>query len=839
MKHLSLNGLWQLRWSDGARGGSVDRLLVDQPELHRVLVGQVPGSVHQDLMQAGLLAEPATGLNVLRARWVEENRWFYRRVFSAPELAAGEQAFLTFDCLDLVSVIYLNGNEIGRHANAFYPCRINVTGALKTGENVLVVALESGLFSTAEKPYSGYGLAYDGPLHKRQWLRQTQSTFEWDWSPRLLNVGIRGEVSLDIYRGFRLETFVPLAEVSQDLQLGRLKTRLVVEGLNAQPFQAQVRVHLAPPEGGDAITLSSTFTIRPGIQTLQLEVEVPSPQLWWPVGHGSQPLYAATATLMANDEEVCISRKLGFRRVEVNQAPHAQGGRYFIITVNHKPIFCKGGNLIPGDILMARLDRKRYQMLVDRALEANFNLLRVWGGGLYESSEFYELCDAAGLLVWQEFIFACAKYPVHDEGFLADVEREAIFQVRRLAHHPSLVVWCGNNELEWGAWDWGYHKGVAHPDYALFHLVLPRILSQEDGTRYYQPSSPFSPDLQSPNQENTGDQHPWSVGFGNTDFRDYRAMACRFPNEGGFLGPTALPTLKACLEGDANPFHTHAGATTSFAFEIHDNSIAHSENHTQADRSLHQWLDLNITEMTLEDYAYFGGLLQGMALAEYIRNFRRRMFDSASAIFWMYNDCWPATRSWTIVDYYGRRTPSFYPVRRAFQPLTVAIAVEANSVQVFGINEGPTWHGSLHSGLVSLSGGYPLEFTREAILPGNAATLLASFSLTEWQRLGVSQHAAFSILRDENGREVSRDTYLLPFFKEMAWPQAKVQVEVKEGKAIFTSATFAWRVCLDLDGERPLPDNFFDILPGIPTILPWADELGEPKLLRLGNLVRD
>ena len=180
--------------------------------------------------------------------------------------------------------------------------------------------------------------------------------------------------------------------------------------------------------------------------------------------------------------------------------------------------------------------------------------------------------------------------------------------------HPALVVWCGNNELEWGTWSWGYEKGVAHPDYILYHHVLPLILQEEDGTRYYQPSSPYSPGHQHPNRDDMGDQHPWSVGFANTDFRDYRTMACRFPNEGGFLGPTSLPTMRACLEGGSSPFHTAGGSLTSFAFETHDNSIAALGERTQADIAFEQWLGLPVTGMSLEDFAYWGGLLQGQGL---------------------------------------------------------------------------------------------------------------------------------------------------------------------------------------------------------------------------------
>jgi len=187
--------------------------------------------------------------------------------------------------------------------------------------------------------------------------------------------------------------------------------------------------------------------------------------------------------------------------------------------------------------------------LDDLAIEANFNLLRVWGGGLYESDDFYDLCDERGILVWQEFIFACGRYPGTDLEFVASVESEATFQIRRLASHPSLVIWCGNNEMQWiYTVKESLKKGVVLSDYGLFHLVLPRILAEEDPGRYYHPSSPFSPDIaKNPNDDESGDQHPWSIGFGENDFRKYRQMICRFPNEGGILGPTSLPTMLACL----------------------------------------------------------------------------------------------------------------------------------------------------------------------------------------------------------------------------------------------------------------------------------------------------
>ncbi len=821
---LDLCGTWKLRWTDHQRGDKLARLLQPHPDLSRAIDAQVPGEVHLDLKRAGLLQEPTEDLHFLDARWVEETIWHYYRTFSAPKLKPAQKAWLVFETLDLAAVIYLNGKEVGRHVNAFYPCRIDVTEALRNGENELLVSVEAGLYHAAAKPVDHFS-GPESTLSRKHWLRTVQSSFGWDWSLRLGNVGIGGGVALEIATTMRTDAPSMTASLSADLKTGSVIVRLPVEGLSDQPLKGVLSAWIE----GTRTRVTTAVEIKPGHQILETGLLLPEPELWWPAGHGPARLYTVKLLLKTGSKtQTTASRRIGFRHVRINQDPHPVMGRYFKIEINGKPIFVKGGNWVPADPIPARITKKRTTGLINLALEANFNLLRIWGGGRYESDALYDHCDEQGVLVWQEFIFACSRYPVTDEAFTQDVKREAIHQVRRLAHHPALVVWCGNNEIEWGYYSWGYDRNQVMPCHSLFHNILPRIVKDEDGTRFYLPSSPYSPDHELPNADHLGDQHPWSIGFTNTDFRGYRQMTCRFANEGGILGPTSLPTIKACLPaGQRKP--------GSFAWEQHDNSIAYWGERSHPDSMLTQWLGLQLEELSLADYAYSGGVLQGEGLFEYIRNFRRRMFSSASAVFWMYNDCWPMIRSWTIVDYYQRRTPSFHPVKRAFAPLAVFLAHEEGVIRVFGVNEGVEWKGRLRYGLFALKGGYPLDRSHEVRLPANASTLLSEFPESALLKRGESTHGAFARLETEDGIEVGQDRLFLPYFKDMQWPKARITVRRKQGKAIFSCSTFAWRVCLDLDGEKAFPDNFFDLLPGVPLVLDWPDQLGAPRIVRIGN----
>jgi beta-mannosidase len=823
---MSLNGTWKLHGSDGQRG-RLEQAMREPIDEAYFIDAQVPGEVHLDLMRAGRIADVYAGTGALSARWVEESVWTYRRTFELDEVPDG-RAWLVFDGLDLSAVIWLNGEEIGRHANAFYPCRIEVTHKLKRGSNALAVQIESGLWSAAEKPSVGYQHWPDQVINKRHWLRKPQFQFGWDWSPRLINVGIFKDVRLEwTDEPARIERVVPLVEMSQDLSRASVRVRVLIEGLMAQSFRGILNVELVEAEA----KAQAAVEIHPGVHACEVRIEIERPALWWPVGMGEPARYTLRAHLEMQGAHQghkieTPEVKIGFRRVRIDQSVHPRGGRYFIIEINNRRIFARGANLVPADLILARIDQSRYQKLIELALEQNLNFLRVWGGGVYESDDFYELCDERGIMVWQEFIFACSRYPTTDQAFFEDVRREATYNIRRLASHPSLIAWCGNNEIEWGDWDWDYGRsGVIMPDHAFFHITLPRLLQEEDPSRYYQPSSPWSPDGLHPNSDDAGDQHPWSVGFFQNDFRAYRRMTCRFPDEGGILGPTALPTMRMCVGEDAK--------VMSFAWQVHDNSVTTWTQPSAPDEMIRQWLGKEPREMSIEEFTYWAGLIQGEGLREYCENFRRRMFDSAAAVYWMLNDCWPATRSWTTVDYFHRRTPAFHAVRRAMSPVHVVLAVEDEQVVVFGINDTPEpVLARLRYGVFEFSGERAGEAHQaEVVLPAGQSVRLRSFPRQEWAREEAS--APYAML-ERDGRLISRNRLIGPMFSQLQWSPAQIQMTMRTGEVELTSATFAWGVCLDLDGERPLADNFFDLYPGIPYSMKWSDS--RPPVIRfVGN----
>jgi beta-mannosidase len=797
----------------------------------RYLEVPVPMELHKAMQHLGLTGDSNVGINSLAGRWIEEQYWQYHRTFTCPAEAAGRRAWLVFDRLDLAAHVYLNGVQIAEHCNAFRPCRIDVSGRLKEGPNSLIVIVESGLYLVSEKEGAAYLKDVAGRLNKRHWLRKPQYQFGWDWNPRLINVGITGGVRLEFADSARMDQVALWTTLSDDYSQGRVVARVFVEGpssTEATPIKIRMRIPNLQLSG------EVEAEAHPGSHAYEIALDVPKPKLWWPRGLGEQPLYTVDVEAATPDGAVFGRKRLstGFRTVRIDRSPHPKGGEHFILCINGHPVFLKGGNWVPPDMIQSAVDAGRIRKLVQEAVSANFNTLRIWGGGEYARADLLNACDRAGILIWHDFPFACSRYPADDEHWLEEVRQEVRWAVRELAPHPSLVLWCGNNEIETGYYSWGYDRaGKATPDHALYHMHIPRIVKEEDPSgRPYWPSSPYSGPAQDPDDPTVGDQHPWSVSLGahGADFWYYRRMVDRCANEGGVLGASPRATLEQFMSKSRC-------AIRSFSWEHHDNNMQFREAELGvAYQAVQRWLGRPYTDFSFNDYIFASALLQAEGLMEYIMNYRRRKFGSSAAVFWMYNDSWPATHGWSVVDYYGRRKLAWYAVRRAFSPLAVAAVDHGSQITVFGISDLPEeWRGQVRYGLFGLRGGMPLDESIDVVLPPNAAQAIATIDKKTWEARGTRSHGAFAMLLQE-GAVIHQHRTFIERFKRLEFGRPAIEARRDGGDAVLKSEVYIWGACTDLNGEVKAADNCFDLLPGVEYRFPAAE--GERlHVLRTGN----
>lgn len=839
-KSIKLSGKWKVTWNDGNHGpNNVDAFININPltDTLRYFEVDVPKDLNLVMKEKKLVGDLNTGTNYLSARWVAEQYWQYYKVFSVPEEILDKNVELRFDRLDYKAKIFLNGQYVGEHENAFIPYVVDVTNKLKAGDNIITVGIESGLYNIADKNITDYNNSLNVSLNKRPWLRKPQYQFSWDWNPFLINVGITDDVSLVWYDYAKLNNIVPLITMSEDLSSANILVRSFIKGVE-QSDDLSIDATLLELNQ----KVSKSFLLKKGTNPYELEMKVDNPELWWPIGHGDQSLYTLKVDIKSNGKIIDTEfRKIGFRKIEIDRSKHPVEGNFFTVKVNNRPIFMKGGNWVPADMIYSNVTKTKLEKLVDLALEANFNTIRIWGGGLYAGNELLSMCDEKGLLVWHDFLFACSKYPGDNVEFYKNIRNEVTWGVREFAYHPSLIIWAGNNENEWGL-HWGYDSyGKVVPDYAIYHHLIPNILKNEDPSKFYWPSSPYSENNVFPNSPITGDQHPWGVTLmeDSTDFWAYREYEDRFPNEGGVLGASTLATLKQFIPEDEMYIR-------SFTWDQHDNSKNFEiEGEGVTYRFVEDWLGVNYQQMELNDYVFASGLIQSEGLSEYINNYRRRMFSSSCAIFWMYNDSWPVTHGWTIIDYYLRKKLAYFPVKRVFNPISVVVANDGDRINVYGINEkNERWSGKLQYGVFNIKGGKLLNNSKNVTIPSNSSTILASFDRNKYKSIENDNHGVFAVLSKEN-ELVSQHRLFLKRFKDLSFSVPEIEIKYSDDKATFISPVFVWGVCLDIDGESEVQDNCFDLIPGVPyTVNIKSDEklsvkmTGNDLMMELRNVIK-
>lgn len=642
---------------------------------------RVPGTVHLDLLAAGRIPDPYLDRVEEELAWMHRENWRYTMTFDAEAARDGERVDLAFDGLDTLAVVTLNGRTLGETANMHRSYRFDVREALRPGANELVVDLRSALeyVEERERELGPHSRTYP---HAFSLIRKMACSFGWDWGPDLQTAGIWKPVRLERWRGARISRLRPLVTVAED-GTGRVEVHAEIEraGLGGGAGELTLVARIDGYEARVAVPASeATATVALGL---------PSVSLWWPVGYGEQPLYELAVELRdaaggaadgaageAPEVLDAASRRIGFRTITVDVTPD-EIGTPFTIVVNGRPVFIKGANWIPDDHFLTRVTRDRLARRVDQALGAHVNMLRVWGGGIYESEDFYELCDERGVLVWQDFPFACAAYPETDP-LRAEIEAEVRENVSRLASHASLALWNGGNETMWGYRDWGWREemDVRPWGHGYYTELLPRLVAQLDPTRFYCANSPYNPhhpiDALHPNDENHGTRHEWQV-WNELDYTAYRDHVPRFCSEFGFQAPPTMATLRRWI-------HDEPLSPESPAFLLHQKA---DDGNGKLDRGFAPHLP---QPAGFTDWHWTTQLNQARAVAFGIEHFRSWWPRTAGAIVWQLNDCWPVT-SWSAIDGDGRPKPLWYALRRAYAPRLFTIQPREGRSVLIAVND--------------------------------------------------------------------------------------------------------------------------------------------------------
>jgi len=773
----------------------------------------VPGCVHTDLRRHELIPDPFWGTNELELQWIEEHDWEYTAKLHVPaELLREETVELVADGLDTVATVTLNGRKIARTENMFIAHRWDVKKLLRAGANELTIRFDSAMGYIRRTRRAHAPKEFNDPVGRSQVIRKEQCQFGWDWGPRFVTAGI--------WRDLRLE--------------GWTKNRLLgVRIAQQHATDGTVTLALTPELARADRTATCHYRLKlSGIVVAEgvgEQIVIDHPQLWWPNGHGAQPLYTLAVEVRRADGTPIGARvhRVGLRTIELDRHADA-AGETFQFKVNGRVIFAKGANWIPAHAFVTTLKRADYERDLRSAVEAHMNMIRVWGGGIYEHEEFYDLCDELGLLVWQDFMFACAIYP-GDRSFIRSVKTEAEQQVRRLRHRACLALWCGNNEI------WALNKDPAQGNppllddpanraayAALFDEALPAVVAAVDGITPYWPSSPHRPDggFRHADGEKHGDTHYWDVWHARHPVKDYEKWRFRFVSEFGMQSYCSAETQATfCPPGDRNIF----GASM--------------ENH-QKNRGGNQVILDYVSRRyrfprTQDDLIYLSQLNQAYCMQTGVEHYRRLMPHCQGALYWQLNDCWPVA-SWSSIEFTGRWRALHYVARRFFAPALVSVQLPGDEIAGIGNYRRSTVRevhlytvydasaparGVLRWDLFTLAG--------ISILKGEKKVSLRYGESVRQQTLDLAKPIAthgrnslyLRVALDVGDTCVSEDTVFLTAPRFMDLPRATTHVRTellhpRQAQVSFQSPVFQHRFAFELPGvAHKASDNYFDLYP--------------------------
>ena len=804
MRKKSLTGTWSFREQDGDRW----------------LDGSVPGGVYTDLLANGEIDDPFYEDTELDVQWVGKTDWEYHRTFEVdPEFLDAERVVLQCEGLDTVATVLVNGEPVGESINMHVGNEFDVAEAIEPGENDITVQFRSpvayGIEQMDQHPHDVPYIHYPVEQPGRPFIRKAQCHYGWDWGPVLPTMGIYRDISLVAYSSPR----VTYTKTEQD-HSGEGVDVTVRAGIDA-PSAGEYELSARVADG----EVTETVELDAGEQEVELTLGVEDVELWWPNGYGDQPLYDLAVTVADGEREHTVTDRLGFRDVELVVEPDEEGTSFYF-EVNGTPIYAKGANTIPVAPMYGDVTPERYEHLIRSAVDANMNMLRVWGGGYYENETFYDLCDEYGLLVWQDFMFSCALYPA-DDAFVETVEEEVRYQVRRLANHPSIALWCGNNENEEALYNW-FEK---HPDHeqhvedyeALYTETVGPACREEDPSRTYWPGSPSSgPEEDDPYIFEKGDIHYWAVWHEGQPFENYYTTEPRFVSEFGYQSFPSIDSLKTVLETeDFNP--------TSPLMEHHQRNPG---GNTTILKRLSSYFRF---PFDFEDFVYLSQILHAEAKTTAIEYWRRRKPTTMGTLYWQLNDLWPVA-SWASIEYDGKWKAQHYAARRQYAPILVSFHPEfegdtggANEQAdgdeaTFGdVSRQTLWitsdeteplSGSIDFDIVTFEGDTVEERTVDVDIDAQESTPLLTIDRDDLPAGVETSDVMLRAEYDGPGDAFPAEAFFEDY-KALDLPETDIAVEIDGAAVTLQAAEAALFVELDAGDLRgSFSDNYFHLAPG-------------------------
>lgn len=812
---INLNGVWQFR-----AVSKYEPLPSRFRSVTRWMNAKVPGTVHTDLLANRKIPDPFYRLNESAVQWIESQQWQYRREFQVPRhLLKKHKLELVAAGLDTYATIYVNGEHAGTTSNMFIGHRFDLTHLLRTGKNRIEIRLDSPEIRSnrLEQKHGRLNVSHG---HSRVYVRKAQYSFGWDWGPKLTTSGIWRSISIEAVSDGRIgDPFVKVISIGSREAV--LDVSVDVRKLSGEPLMLHTAIM------GERSFLKRSRHVKKARESFRFRI--PHPELWWPNGSGSQPMYTALFTLSVRGREVHrLEVPFAIRTVRLLQERDREG-RSFILEINGVKVFCKGADWIPCDTFLPRASGAKYEKLLTMARDAHMNMIRVWGGGIYERDIFYELCDRLGLMVWQDFMYACGEYP-EERWFMEQARDEAESVVKRLRNHPAIVLWCGNNECEWMFCT--EHPGKSPDDMKgakIFRDILRRTCLEHDGTRPYWRSSPFGSGF--PNSESNGNHHQWTVWSAWKDYLDYEKDSARFITEFGFQAAANLQTMQeVTLPSDRH--------IQSVVMEYHNKQTEGTERLIRFQAAHYRVDD------SLDRFVYKSQLVQAEALKCGVEHWRRRKFLTAGTLFWQLNDCWPVS-SWAVIDSALRPKAAYFFAKRFYAPVLVSFKRVVGGIEVWITNDRPTpTAGLLKLTLRSFDGRSRWKKVLSIDLPGNTSrrmyridppVYLAADPFTHYLHAGVHDH----------GLTLSENRLFFVEPKHLRLPRARVSGTVRRTKAGLVelrlrSDKFVKSAFAEIDNDDTiLGDNFVDIDAGGSVNIRVASPLGVKDLrrrLRLGWL---